>query len=402
MVASTTRASGTGRLKFGTFLAPIHKPGQNPTLLLQRDLEMVTRLEELGYDEAWFGEHHSAGSEIYASPEIMIAAAGERTSRIKLGTGVTSVSYHNPLWAAERMVMLDHLTRGRVMFGLGPGSLPTDAAMLGLSQIDTRELLAENTDIIMRLLRGETVSAKTRTHELYDARIQMAPYSDPLFDVAVAAIASPTGARLAGRNGVGLLSIAATLTADGFSALQHHWGMLEEFAAQAGRSDEVDRSQWRLVGPFHIAETVEQAYRDVEHGIEHWFNYLQHVAAFPQMDVRGTDKTEMIDFINTSGIGVIGTAEQAREQVQRLVDQSGGFGTLLIQGHDWANPAATLRSYELFALDVMPFFQGQAQPMIDAAERAEAVREGQAAEHRKAVEHMTNKYQAELAGKGAS
>lgn len=89
------------KLKFGTFLAPIHKPGQNPTLLLQRDLEFVTRLEELGYDEAWFGEHHSAGSEIYASPEIMIAAAGERTKRIKLGTGVTSVSYHNPLWAAE-------------------------------------------------------------------------------------------------------------------------------------------------------------------------------------------------------------------------------------------------------------------------------------------------------------
>ena len=88
------------KLKFGTFLAPIHKPGQNPTLLLQRDLEFVTRLEELGYDEAWFGEHHSAGSEIYASPEIMIAAAGERTKRIKLGTGVTSVSYHNPLWAA--------------------------------------------------------------------------------------------------------------------------------------------------------------------------------------------------------------------------------------------------------------------------------------------------------------
>ncbi len=170
------------RLKFGIFLAPpIHEPGQNPTLLLQRDLELVQYLEQLGYDEAWFGEHHSAGAEIYASPpEIMIAAAGERTSRIKLGTGVTSVSYHNPLWAAERMVMLDHLTRGRVLFGLGPGSLPTDAAMLGLSQIDTRELLAENTDIIMRLLRGgETVSAKTRTHELFDAKIQMAPYSDP-------------------------------------------------------------------------------------------------------------------------------------------------------------------------------------------------------------------------------
>lgn len=384
------------RLKFGTFLAPIHTPGQNPTLLLQRDLELVEHLDKLGYDEAWFGEHHSAGSEIYASPEIMIAVAAERTQRIKLGTGVTSVSYHNPLWVADRMIMLDHLTRGRSMLGMGPGSLPTDAAMLGLTQVDTRELLAENADIIMRLLRGEVVSAKTRTHELVEARVQMAPYSDPLFDVTVAAVASPTGARMAGKLGIGLLSIAATMNPEGFSALEHHWGILGEFAEQSGRSDQVDRTNWRLVGPFHIAESVEQAYDDVRHGIEFWFNYFQKIAAFPQMDVRGDNTTEMIDFINTSGIGVIGTADQAREQVQKLVDQSGGFGTLLLQGHDWANPEATKRSFELFAQDVMPHFQGQAQPMIDASERARAVRGAKSAEHISAVEQMTQKYNAEI------
>ncbi|SLM89854.1 LLM class flavin-dependent oxidoreductase [Brevibacterium yomogidense] len=384
------------RLKFGTFLAPIHTPGQNPTLLLQRDLELVEYLDKLGYDEAWFGEHHSAGSEIYASPEIMIAAAAERTQRIKLGTGVTSVSYHNPLWVADRMIMLDHLTRGRSMLGMGPGSLPTDAAMLGLTQVETRELLAEDADIIMRLLRGEVVSAKTKTHELIDARVQMAPYSDPLFDVTVAAVASPTGARMAGKLGIGLLSIAATMNPEGFSALEHHWGVLNEFAEQSGRTDQVDRSKWRLVGPFHIAETVEQAYKDVEHGIEFWFDYFQKIAAFPQMDVRGDNLTEMIDFINTSGVGVIGTAEQARAQVQKLVDQSGGFGTLLLQGHDWANPEATKRSFELFAQDVMPHFQGQAQPMIEASERAKAVRGAKTDEHIKAVEQMTEKYNAEL------
>lgn len=384
------------RLKFGTFLAPLHAPGQNPTLLLHRGLELVEHLDRLGYDEAWFGEHHSAGSEIYASPEIMIAAAAERTQRIKLGTGVTSVSYHNPLWVADRMIMLDHITRGRSMLGMGPGSLPTDAAMLGLTQVDTRELLAENADIIMRLLRGETVSAKTRTHELVDARIQMAPYSDPLFDVTVAAVASPTGARMAGKLGVGLMSIAATMNPEGFSALEHHWGILNEFAEQAGRAEQVDRRTWRLVGPFHIAETKEQAYKDVEHGIEFWFNYFQKIAAFPQMDVRGDNLTEMIDFINTSGVGVIGTAAEARVQVQKLVDQSGGFGTLLLQGHDWANPEATRRSYELFAQDVMPHFQGQAQPMIEASERARSVRQSKTDEHLNAVAQMTEKYNAEL------
>lgn len=383
------------KLKFGVFLAPIHKPGVNPNLLMRRDLEFIKKLEDLGYDEAWFGEHHSAGAEIYASPELMIAAAGEMTSRIKLGTGVTSVSYHNPLWAAERLVQLDHLTRGRAMFGLGPGSLPTDASMLGLTQVDTRELLAENAAIIARLLNGETVTATTKTHTLIDAKIHLPKYSD--FDVVVAALASPTGARLAGTHGFGLLSIAATLSADGFSALQHHWGILEDFAEKNGTTEKIDRSKWRLVGPFHLAETKEQAYKDVEHGIEVWFDYLQHVAAFPQMAVKGDNKREMIEFINTSGIGVIGTVDEAREQVQRLIDQSGGFGTLLLQGHDWANPAATNRSFELFAEEVMPYFQGQAQPMLEAADRAREVREALAADHIKAVEQMTQKYEAERA-----
>ncbi|MDN5930354.1 MAG: LLM class flavin-dependent oxidoreductase, partial [Pseudonocardia sp.] len=197
------------RLRFGIFLAPFHAAGENPTSALQRDLRLVQHLDELGYDEAWIGEHHSAGSEIIASPEIFIAAAAERTRNIRLGTGVTSLSYHNPLWVAERMILLDHLTRGRVMLGVGPGSLPTDSAMIGLDPTDTRELLEDNLDIVMRLLRGEAVTKQTRTHNLIDARTHLAPYSDPLFDVAVAAVASPTGPRLAGRHGVGLLSIGA-------------------------------------------------------------------------------------------------------------------------------------------------------------------------------------------------
>ncbi|MEU7811303.1 LLM class flavin-dependent oxidoreductase [Pseudonocardia sp. NPDC049154] len=381
------------RLKFGIFLAPVHAPGVKPAVAFEQDLQLIEHLDALDYDEAWFGEHHSAGSEIYASPEILIAAAAQRTRRIKLGTGVTSISYHNPLWVADRMVMLDHLTRGRTLFGVGPGSLPTDSAMIGLNPTETRELLEENLDIILRLFRGETVNAKTRTHELIDARLQMAPYSDPLFDIAVAAVASPTGARLAGTHGLGLLSIGATLSADGFDALAHHWNVMEERAAAAGTT--VDRSGWRLVGPFHLAETEEQARREVAYGIEHWFRYFQKVAAFPQMAVSGDDLNEMIDFINTAGIGVIGTADQARAQVQRLVDQAGGFGTMLLMGHDWADPTATRRSFEIFARDVAPHFQGQYAPTVEAARLASEGRERHSRAQLDAVAHMTEKYEKE-------
>src|SRR3954468_2480711 len=103
------------RLRFGIFMAPFHPAGENPTLALERDLDLVAHLDKLGYDEAWIGEHHSAGYEIISSPELFIAAAAERTKHIRLGTGVVSLPYHHPFMVAERFVQLDHMTRGRVM-----------------------------------------------------------------------------------------------------------------------------------------------------------------------------------------------------------------------------------------------------------------------------------------------
>ncbi|MDP9428478.1 MAG: LLM class flavin-dependent oxidoreductase [Actinomycetota bacterium] len=388
------------RLRFGTFLAPFHPAGENPTLALQRDLELVEHLDRLGYDEAWIGEHHSAGTEIIASPEIFIAAAAERTRHIKLGTGVTSIAYHNPLWVAERMVMLDHLTRGRAMLGCGPGSLPTDSMMLGLTPTDTRELLEVDLDIIMRLLRGETVTQQTKTHNLIDARLHLRPYTQPCFEVAVAAVASPTGPRMAGRHGIGLLSVGATLSKEGFDALAHHWSVVEERAAHHGQTP--SRRDWRLVGLMHVAETREQAYADVQYGIETWFRYFQKTAAFPQMAVEGGDAKEMIDFINEAGIGAIGTVEDARAQVQKLWDQSGGFGCMLLLGHEWANPQATKRSWELIAQHVMPHFQGgevsHAQQTLNAKAHATGRREDYAAAQLQAVATMTERYEQEKAG----
>ncbi|WP_181780273.1 LLM class flavin-dependent oxidoreductase [Pseudonocardia pini] len=387
-------------LRFGTFLAPLHSVAEHPTVALQRDLELVERLDALNYDEVWIGEHHSAGSEIVGTPEIFIAAAAERTRRITLGTGVTSVPYHNPLWVAERMVLLDHLTRGRVMFGAGPGSLPTDGAMLGLTPTDTRELLGTNLDIILRLLAGETVTEKTLTHNLVDARLQYGPFTQPCFDITVAAVASPTGPRLAGQYGVGLMSIGATLTQDGFDALAHHWNVVEERAAHYGRPTP-SRSDWRLVGAMHIAETREQAIKDVEYGIEEWFRYFQKVAAFPQMVVEGGDVKEMVDFINEAGFGVIGTPDDAAAQVERLWKQSGGFGAMLLQAHDWANPAATVRSYELLAQRVFPRFQGGATTFADATlsakQRAVDTRDAHFVKHADAIAHMNEKYRSEVA-----
>jgi limonene 1,2-monooxygenase len=383
------------RLRFGVFLAPFHKPGINPTLALQADLELIAWLDRCGYDEAWIGEHHSAGSEIIASPEIFIAAAAERSRHIRLGTGVVSLSYHNPLWVAERIVMLDHLTRGRVMLGVGPGALPTDARMIGIEPGQTRQLLEESLGVIMRLLASdEPVTFRNDRWDLREARLHLRPYSNPLFDVAAAGVASPAGPRLAGRHGIGLLSIGAT-TAAGFDALALHWDVMEAEARAHGTR--VDRSKWRLVGLVHIAETEEQARRDVEYGMEQWFRYFQAVAAFPQMAVPGDDVAEMIAFVNDSGFGAIGTPDRAAAQIERLMAQSnGGFGAYLMLAHNWANPEATRRSYELIAQHVMPRFQGHHAATMDAAARAEKLRPDLAARHAQAVEDMKARYAAEV------
>src|ERR671919_1649794 len=141
-------------MTFGIFLAPFHRIGENPTLALARDMELVEWLDHLGYDEVWVGEHHSAGWETIASPEVFIAAAAERTRRIKLGTGVVSLPYHHPYMVANRMVLLDHLTRGRAMLGVGPGALASDALMFGINPERQREMMDEALGVIIRLFES--------------------------------------------------------------------------------------------------------------------------------------------------------------------------------------------------------------------------------------------------------
>ncbi|MCW2912129.1 MAG: luciferase family protein [Actinomycetia bacterium] len=353
MSQSTPQA---GPRRFGVFLAPFHPSGQNPTLALERDLELIVHLDKLGFDEAWIGEHHSAGYEIIASPEVFIAVAAERTKHIRLGTGVSSLPYHHPLILADRMVLLDHLTRGRVMMGVGPGSLPSDAHMMGIEVARQREMMEESLEAIMLLLRSdEPVTYKTDWFELRDARLQLRPYQRD-FEVAVAAMISPSGPMAAGRFGCGLLSIGATQR-KGFDVLGLHWGVMRERAEQYGTV--ADRDAWRLVGPMHIAETREQAARDVDFGLADWVKYFQEVAALPiAPDTAGHE--ELVDAINASGFGVIGTPDDAIAQLRRLADQSGGYGTYLVMAQDWADRAQTLRSYELLAREVMPAFQNSA------------------------------------------
>jgi limonene 1,2-monooxygenase len=341
-------------MRFGAFIAPFHPEDENPTLAIERDFELVEHMDRLGFDEAWIGEHHSAGYEIIASPELFIAAAAERTRRIRLGTGVSSLPYHHPLLLADRIMQLDHQTRGRVIFGVGPGQLPSDAFMLGIDVSRQRDMMDESLGVLVRLLRGETVTYDCDWFRLHEARLQLLPYSQPTVEMAVASSISPAGARAAGKYGIGLLSVAAT-NPQGFNALAHNWRICEDKAREHGQR--VERARWRLVGPMHLAETREQAIRDMEFGLLRFLRYFEKILPVPLpvgASVQDAVK-EMVD----RGIGVIGTPEDAVAQIERLEEQSGGFGTFLLLAHNCADFERTRRSYELFARYVMPRFQGR-------------------------------------------
>ena len=347
-------------LRFGIFLPPMHKTGVNPTLAMHRDLELIEHLDRLGYDEAWIGEHHSAGSELIASPEVFIAAASQRTTHIKLGTGVNSLPYHHPFVLADRIVQLDHLTRGRMMFGAGPGQLTSDAAMLGINPNDQRPRMHQAFDVMMRLFAGEVVTEKTDWFTCDEAVLQMRPYSN--FDVALVSSVSPSGSKLAGRYGTGLMSIAATEPA-GFGVLDYNFNVWQEEAALNGHI--ADRADWRLMGPMHIAETEAKARENCKHGLQWVFDYLSHILPMGDPNEPGppTDYDEFVDFMNESGRMVIGTPEMAIAQIQRLQEKTGGFGCYMMMGADFANWQATKDHWELFAYEVMPHFTGQAAPV---------------------------------------
>src|ERR1700716_2451217 len=256
------------RLKFGAFLAPHHPIGEHPMLQFRRDLDLVEQLDALGYDEFWCGEHHSSGWETIASPEMFLAAAGERTKRIRLGTGVVSLPYHHPFNVAQRMVQLDYMTGGRAIFGSGPGALASDAHTLGIDPMLLRDRQDEAIGVIRRLMRGERVTVNSDWFTLQDAALQLLPLQEDM-PFAVASQISPSGMTLAGKHGIGIISIGS-LSNEGLTALPTQRAFAAAAAAKHGKT--VDRKNWRVLLNWHVAETREKAREEAKHGLMRWHN----------------------------------------------------------------------------------------------------------------------------------
>jgi limonene 1,2-monooxygenase len=350
-------------MKFGIFMAPFHRLGENPTLALERDLQLIEWLDELGYDEAFVGEQHSAGWEIISSPEIFMGVAATRTKRIMLGSGVVSVPYHHPFHIANRFALLDQLTHGRVILGCGPGALSSDAYMMGIETTTQRDRMVEGLEAVMRLFNEDGgISIDGSYFKMRDAHLQVKPYQKPHMPIVVANTISPSGMVAAGKLGCGVLSIAS-FAKGGVEILPKRWQIAEETAAENGKT--VDRKNWRLVFPIHLAESRKEALDDVREGANRWIQdyFIDTLAARIQFEeYPGQPREEMnIDRMAEQGRAIVGTPEDAIKRINEVWEASeGGFGGLLVLAHEWAPREKILHSYELLARYVMPKFQGMA------------------------------------------
>jgi limonene 1,2-monooxygenase len=246
------------------------------------------------------------------------------------------------------------------MFGSGPGALPSDAWTLGIDPLVQRDRQDEALGVILRLLRGEPrFSYECEWFTLRDAELQILPVQADM-PMTTASSISPSGMQLAGKYGLGVLSIAST-SSEGLMALPTQWGFAEEAAAQHGQR--VDRANWRVLMSWHIAETREQARAEAVQGLQRWHNeYNVWTLGRPGAE-HVDDAWELLDMVTDSGAtgagaAVVGTPDDLVSAINRLQEITGGFGVVLGFAHDWANREATLRSWDLVARYVIPAVNG--------------------------------------------
>ncbi|QQZ18420.1 MULTISPECIES: LLM class flavin-dependent oxidoreductase [Rhodococcus] len=344
--------------KFGGFLPPFHRPGQDPADTFRRDLELISLLDDIGFDEAWVGEHHSAGWANISSPELLIAAAAERTKRIALGTGVVSLPYHNPLMVANRIVQLDHQSRGRVLFGVGAGVLASDAHMLGIETTDRHRMMSESLDAVLHLLRTEEpLTRSTDWFTLREAQLHLRPRNPAGLPMAMAGSGSERSMTLAGRHGIAPLTFATN--GPDSPPLATLWTLAENEAHQHGHR--LDRRDWRLVISAHVAETRKAAIAQAREGVIRWqHEYFRDTIGVPVTLPEGREVEALVE----RGSIIVGSVDDAIESIEKLQASTGGFGTLLLTSQEWASWEQAKHSYELMARYVAPYFTGAARGSV--------------------------------------
>jgi alkanesulfonate monooxygenase SsuD/methylene tetrahydromethanopterin reductase-like flavin-dependent oxidoreductase (luciferase family) len=354
-------------MQVGYFTMPLHPPGSDLAQTLELDLAQIVALEELGFEEAWIGEHFTSEWENIPCPDLFIAQALARTRRIKLGTGVNCLPNHQPLMLAQRIAQLDQMARGRFYWGIGSGGFPGDFELLDIDRqsLAQRALTREILDEILYLW-GEPAPG-VRQHARwryrvpeYDAevgiRLHARPYQRPHPPIAVAGVGPKSDMlALAGERGWIPMSINIVST----PVVRAQWETYSASAAAAGRA--AGRAQWRVCRDVYIGETSAQARRDALEGVlaRDWRDYFLHnlrrtkMMMAPKVDPALPDEAVTLEYL-AENLWIVGDVEEVTAKLRRLYDEVGGFGTLLVIGHEWRPGDAWHRSMTRLVQEVLP------------------------------------------------
>jgi alkanesulfonate monooxygenase SsuD/methylene tetrahydromethanopterin reductase-like flavin-dependent oxidoreductase (luciferase family) len=350
-------------MKLGMFGQPFHPPGKSPYDCQEWDLQVIRWMDELGYEEAWFGEHHTLPWEPNPSPEMLLAQAFRETKRIRLGTGGVCLPYHHPALVANRIAWLDHLSQGRLNFGVAAGSIPADWKLLGIHGKDIRDMTRESLEIIEKIWSDERpflyegkywlVEVEAPVTDLFEVHIK--PFQRPGPPIGVAGLSpnSPT-LKIAGQMGY----IPMSLNGD-MGNLRSHWDTYADAAVAAGRKP--CRSNWRVVKEVVVAETDAAAMKlATESGLgDFQRGYGSKMATvFPKLQglpVPNLTEEQLSAEFNAREKWIVGSPATVREKLEQYQHESGGFGTLLILAADYADkPEAWRASLQLLAEEVAP------------------------------------------------
>jgi alkanesulfonate monooxygenase SsuD/methylene tetrahydromethanopterin reductase-like flavin-dependent oxidoreductase (luciferase family) len=354
-------------MQLGYFTMPLHPPGESPADTLEHDLDQLATLDRLGFREAWIGEHITSEWENIPCPDLLIAQALARTSRIRLGTGVSCLPNHDPMMLAQRIAQLDHMARGRLNWGIGSGGFPGDIELTGFKEQVaaqrqvTRDVLDAVLDLWGEAPPGPREHARWRyivpaPNPALGIRLHMRPFQRPHPPIGVAGLGPRSDMlTLAGERGWIPMSINFVVPA----TLRMHWQTYAEAAGRAGRS--VDRSEWRISRELYIGETPARARREVLDGTlgRDWREYFDpllrasNMMMAPKLDPEMPDDEVTAEYM-AENVWIVGDVDEVTAKLRRLHEEVGGFGTLLVIGHEWTPGEGWARSMELLAREVLP------------------------------------------------
>jgi alkanesulfonate monooxygenase SsuD/methylene tetrahydromethanopterin reductase-like flavin-dependent oxidoreductase (luciferase family) len=329
-------------MQFGLFMMPLHPPRRAFADGYQRDVDQLVLADQLGSREAWVGEHLTERWENAPAPDLLIAQALALTKHVRLGTGVTLLALHNPVYLAHRLAMLDHMARGRFQWGIGGGAIPTDLSLFGLDATNpaaVRARSAEVLDVVLKLwesegrftYRGKFFDIDTPVFDpVKDRGYYMKPYQRPHPPIAVAASTPESSSmRMAGQRG--WIPMSSSLLSRPY--LNNHWKLVDAGAASQGRP--ASRSQWRIARDVLVGPTPAVARERARETLGR--NYLRHQhpnrvgtiqMTSTKLEPSMPDEAVTVDYL-LDNVWIVGDPSECVEQIHRLHEESGGFGTLL-------------------------------------------------------------------------